>query len=85
MTQRFYRVNCRYPTVHCFSLTLLCNFIVLETFTERLQEAVESHNSRLCVGLDIDAQRIDPYKVVKVYLDLTILWTVDQCVLRTPE
>ena len=60
MTQRFYRVNCRYSTVHCFSLTLLCNFIVLETFTERLQEAVESHNSRLCVGLDIDAQKIDP-------------------------
>ena len=60
MTQRFYSVNCRYPTVHCFPLTLLCNFIVLKTFTDRLQEAVESHNSHLCVGLDIDAQKIDP-------------------------
>ena len=33
---------------------------MLKTFTDRLQEAVESHNSRLCVGLDIDAQKIDP-------------------------
>lgn len=33
---------------------------MLKAFSDRLQEAVDSHKSHLCVGLDIDAEKIDP-------------------------
>ena len=33
---------------------------MLKAFSDRLQEAIDSHKSHLCVGLDIDAEKINP-------------------------
>lgn len=48
------------PSVRCFPVARLCNFTTLKSFSDRLQDAVDRFNSRLCVGLDVDALRLNP-------------------------
>ena len=47
-------------TVRCLRPVRLINFGAVKSFSERLLQATVDFDSILCVGLDIDADRIDP-------------------------